>query len=313
MDDDYTPDQLRRLTLGATTADQYARTLRRLTRDGLPWPPTTDDVCELVAARVNAGRTSSTIKADVAAIRAGLADKIEGWKGGPPLGQRTGEVMRGASKATTPGRGAARPLRAESLRAAVDSAELVRDRALLVVGWVGGLRREELVGLNCDDGEITPGGLELRLRESKRRSEPVWVRLPAARDRRYCPARLWSALVGKRAGPLPAFLRRGPGGAPTSDRLGAQSVRLILKRCLVAAGLDDRLYTAHSLRAGVASEASAAGVPLDWSRDHLRHRSLATTAGYVRGVPWERNPAAGLLDNLDEDGRMLGQGELLPV
>src|ERR1700674_372373 len=43
----------------------------------------------------------------------------------------------------------------------------VRDRALLLLGFAGGFRRSELIGLNCDDLVLVRQGLEVTLRRSK--------------------------------------------------------------------------------------------------------------------------------------------------
>jgi site-specific recombinase XerD len=43
----------------------------------------------------------------------------------------------------------------------------VRDRALLLLGFAGGFRRSELIGLNCDDVTLVRQGLEVTLRRSK--------------------------------------------------------------------------------------------------------------------------------------------------
>src|SRR5262245_66178901 len=60
------------------------------------------------------------------------------------------------------------PVTAETVRAIMPS-DLggLRDRALLLVGFAGALRRSELIALNVDDLEECPEGIHVRIRRSK--------------------------------------------------------------------------------------------------------------------------------------------------
>ena len=63
-----------------------------------------------------------------------------------------------------------------------------RDRALLLIGFAGGFRHSEVVGLNCDDMERVRQGIILRLRRSKTDQEGAGrkVGIPFGRTR-HCP------------------------------------------------------------------------------------------------------------------------------
>src|SRR5208282_1234237 len=82
-----------------------------------------------------------------------------------------------------------------------------RDRALLLFGFAGALRRSELVALHVEDvGEIA-GGLRLRIARSK--TDPTGqgaeIGLPRGKHAETCPARAfeaWQAVARRKAGPL---------------------------------------------------------------------------------------------------------------
>ena len=82
-----------------------------------------------------------------------------------------------------------------------------------------------------------------------------------------------------------------PGQLDPHARLTGQSVAL----------LDDpdrhppQAYAGHSLRAGFATQAAAAGVPLDRIMRQTRHSSVAVALRYIRpGQIWHDNPSAAL-------------------
>jgi len=70
-------------------------------------------------------------------------------------------------------------------------------------------------------------------------------------------------------------------GNVRDSRLSAQSVRRIVKRHCDRVGLDADHYSAHSLRAGLATSAAAGGAASLRIADHGRWRPLAVLQGYV--------------------------------
>jgi integrase len=275
-----------------STRQAYAAQVRRARSIGLPWPPATDDVAAHVLELVQAGHSRATIDLRINAIRAGLRGRIPGVPPGPPLGDGLDDVLAGARQT------AAEPQGAPPLRACHDLAMLehadTRERCLILTGWVGALRRGELVRLDRSDATRVAEGLEITIRRAKgrRNNAPATeiVCLPVAHRPELCPVRAWEALAAAVGEGAMFRNRRG-------DRLSGQSVRLVVRRLLDAAGFEPAGYCAHSLRAGSATEAGARGRPLQNVQRHLRHRDLRTTAGYVnRGQLWEQNPVRGLLE-----------------
>jgi integrase len=177
-----------------------------------------------------------------------------------------------------------------------------RDRALLLFGFVGALRRSELVALRVEDVGIVAGGLRLRIVRGKtdQAGQGAEVGLPRGRHVETCPVRAfeaWQAVADRKAGPL--FRRVSTGGGIGDTALHPDAVRLILAHRVRMAGLTldgfDRL-SAHALRVGFITEAYDKGVRDEDIMRHTRHRDLRTMRGYVRRAGMVSDSPAGMLD-----------------
>ena len=124
----------------------------------------------------------------------------------------------------------------------------LRDRAILAIGFAGGLRRSEIVGLDCgpdqtEDGsgwiEIFPEGALLTIR-----GKTGWREVEIGRGSRSdtCPVALletWLRLGRIARGPLFRAVARKNGGVG-SERLTDKHVVRLVKTCALAAGLRGR-------------------------------------------------------------------------
>ena len=80
-----------------------------------------------------------------------------------------------------------------------------------------------------------------------------------------------------------------------ADRLSDRAVALVVKRSAAAAGLDPVSYSGHSLRAGLATSAAAAGVSERAIMAQTGHRSVMMVRRYIRdGSLFRENAAAGV-------------------
>jgi integrase len=194
-----------------------------------------------------------------------------------------------------------------------------RDRALLLFGFVGALRRSELVALRVEDvaivgggagqgsagrasGIASGGGLQLRIIRGKtdQAGQGAEIGLPRGRHVETCPLRAfeaWQAVAQRKAGPLFRKISTGDGIGDTA--LHPDAVRLILAHRVRMAGLTldgfDRL-SAHALRVGFITEAYDKGVRDEDIMRHTRHRDLRTMRGYVRRAGMVSDSPAGMLD-----------------
>jgi site-specific recombinase XerD len=173
-----------------------------------------------------------------------------------------------------------------------------RDRALLLLGFAGALRRSELVGLDVDNVCEGADGLTVRLRRSKTDQEGAGrtVGIPYGSNLATCPVRAWRAWLelssiteGAAFRPVD---RHGHIGA---TGLSCQAVALVLKRHAARAGLDPDEVSGHSLRAGLATSAAAVGVPERVIADQTGHRGTAMLRRYIReGSLFRENAASAV-------------------
>ena len=173
-----------------------------------------------------------------------------------------------------------------------------RDRAVLLIGFAGGFRRSEIVGLNCNDVERVGQGVIVDLRRSKTDQEGFGrkIGIPLGRTR-YCPVlalERWLAFSGIDIGPI--FRPVDRRGRVASGRLSGEAVSLILKGRVAASGMGPAGFSGHSLRAGFVTSAVQAGVSTLKIRSQTGHTSDAMLARYVRdGELFLDNPAGRLL------------------
>ena len=174
-----------------------------------------------------------------------------------------------------------------------------RDGALLLVGFVGALRRSELAALTVDRVAEHPNGLVLTLPRSKTNQTGEHVELvvlPRAGNPGRCPVvalARWRELAGVVDGPL--FRPVGKSNTAGTGRLHPESVNVLVQQAVARAGIDPTRYSAHSLRAGFVTYAHLRGASDRAIAHQTRHRSLATLGNYVRvQQAWTDNAATGL-------------------
>lgn len=179
----------------------------------------------------------------------------------------------------------------------------VRDRALLLLGYVCALRRSELANLRWSQIHLDPrgalGGL-LHLGVTKTDQTGKGARLPVPRSGVACPvealeawARLLAAtgrsgLLDADAPMFPVLTPRwnDPGASELPEALSGATIDAIVRKRTV--GIAGGPYSGHSLRAGLATTLAEAGKTLEQIRKPLRHKRIDTTLKYVRSRDaWE--------------------------
>lgn len=171
----------------------------------------------------------------------------------------------------------------------------VRDRAILLLGFAGGLRRSEIVGLDhgaeeTADGrgwvEVLEGGLVLHIRGKTGWRE---VEVGPGSTPLSCPVaalKNWMELGRIAHGPLFRRIARDGKRAHT-DRLSDKHVARLVQATALAAGIRGDLpegerrhrFAGHSLRAGLATAAEAEE---RFVQRHLGHASAEMTRRYQR-------------------------------
>lgn len=258
--------------------------------------PASPETVALYLTDLAGAAKTSTIARRLAAI--GQAHRTAGWPS-PVDDAGLKAVWAGIRRVHGTAPDGAAPLTVVLLRRVVvalpDNPGGVRDRALLLVGFAGALRRSELVALDVDDVEERHEGLVVRIRRSKTDQDGAGrlVGLPFGSNPLTCPVRAlrgWCDTAAISAGPL--FRPVGRSGQLGRGRLTAASANRAVQRAVARAGLDPRPYSAHSLRAGLATSAAEAGVSERSIMAQTGHRSLAVARGYIRSGSLFRDNAA---------------------
>ncbi|MBI1220189.1 MAG: tyrosine-type recombinase/integrase [Rhodobacteraceae bacterium] len=175
----------------------------------------------------------------------------------------------------------------------------LRDRALLLIGFAGGLRRSEIVSLDHgkDDTPGSGGWVEILAGTDgggaliRLRGKTGWREVEIGRGSgpQTCPVHAleqWLHFARIDFGPLFVAVTRD-GRRATDSRLSDKHVARLIKACVRAAGLRPdlpeaerlRLYSGHSLRAGLASSAD---VDERYVQKQLGHASAEMTRRYQR-------------------------------
>lgn len=160
----------------------------------------------------------------------------------------------------------------------------VRDKAVLLLGFMGAFRRSELSGLDVENLAFFPQGMIVTITHSKtdQASEGQQIGIPYLDDTNMCAitaVRNWLTQAHIKEGPL--FRSVLKSGEPSRNRLSDKSVNLIIKKYTKAIGLDPDLYGAHSLRHGFATSAALAGVEERVIMKQTRHRSVEMVRHYI--------------------------------
>jgi site-specific recombinase XerD len=268
----------------AATARAY-RSSAWCTRHGAdPLPASVETVAAYLASLATSGVRSSTITRRRAAIA--FMHRAAGFE--PPTGSEAVKaVLSGIRRSIGTAVTRKCPATAETIRAII--AEMptdlrgLRDRALLLVGFAGALRRSELIALNVDDLEECPEGFHVRIRRSKTDQDGAGDFVSIPHGSRLRPIRAlkdWLAASNITEGPLFRPIRKG--GKVEANRLTARSVANILKTHIEAIGLDPVIFSSHSLRSGFVTSALQAGADLLRVMDVTRHRQIETLKIYDR-------------------------------
>ncbi len=171
----------------------------------------------------------------------------------------------------------------------------LRDRAILLIGFAGGLRRSEIVALDhCKDDTPDSGGWVEMLEDGvlvTLRGKTGWREVEIARGSsdQTCPVHAltqWLHYAKIDFGPLFVAVSRS-GLKATDVRLSDKHVARLIKSCAREAGLRPdlpeaervRLFSGHSLRAGLASSAE---VDERHVQKQLGHASAEMTRRYQR-------------------------------
>ena len=172
--------------------------------------------------------------------------------------------------------------------------KIVRDRTIILLGFGGGFRRNELVSLDYEDLDFVNEGIKINIKKSKtdQFGEGSIKALPYFDNPRYCPVKSiqnWIKISKINQG---AIFRKFHKGIKLSNiRLSDQSVALLIKYYLDLAGIDNKNYSGHSLRSGFATSAAEAGAEERSIMAMTGHKSTEMVRRYIKEANLFKNNA----------------------
>ena len=172
----------------------------------------------------------------------------------------------------------------------------LRDYAIVNLLLRTGLRTIEIIRANVED--ITfKGSQRVLLIQGKGRDEKD--NFVVLTDKTYKPIAEYLATRGKVNSSEPLFTSTSNNS--NGERLTTRTISYIAKEGLKAIGLDNKSFTAHSLRHTTAVNILRAGGSLEMAQFTLRHSNPATTQIYTATLNEERrlqNSGEALIDSL---------------
>jgi len=172
----------------------------------------------------------------------------------------------------------------------------LRDYAIITLLLRTGLRTIEVIRASVED-IVFKGSQRVLLIQGKGRDEKDNFVLLT--DKTYQPIAEYLATRGNPTGSAPLFTSTSNNSS--GDRLTTRTISYIAKEGLKAIGLDERAFTAHSLRHTTAVNILRAGGSLETAQFTLRHSNPATTQIYTATLNEERrllNSGEALIDSL---------------
>ena len=170
----------------------------------------------------------------------------------------------------------------------------LRNKALLIIGFSGGFRRNEIVSLNLEDIEFVFEGVKITVKKSKtdQFGEGMIKAIPHFNESLYCPVttlKRWINISKIKTGAL--FRRFSKGSKLSNNRLTDQSIALIIKSYLGKAGINSHNYSGHSLRSGFATSAAEAGAEERSIMSMTGHKSTEMVRRYIKEANLFKNNA----------------------
>ena len=170
----------------------------------------------------------------------------------------------------------------------------LRDRTIILVGFSGGFRRNEITSLNYEDLDFVKEGVKINIKKSKtdQFGEGLVKGIPYFDNLQYCPVislKKWIDVSNIYSGSL--FRRFTKGSRLSVNRLSDQTVALLIKEYTKLAGIDNQNYSGHSLRSGFATSAAESGVEERNIMAMTGHKSSEMVRRYIKEANLFKNNA----------------------
>ena len=176
----------------------------------------------------------------------------------------------------------------------IEEIKKLRDKSIILIGFSGGFRRNELISIDYEDLEFVPEGLKISIRRSKtdQFGDGMIKGLPYFSNEIYCPIynlKRWLEISKIKSGPI--FRKFAKGLTLTDKRLTDQSVVLLIKEYLNLAGIENKNFAGHSLRSGFATVAAESGADERSIMVMTGHKTTQMVRRYIKEANIFKNNA----------------------
>ena len=192
------------------------------------------------------------------------------------------------------------PLSKVEIRTIIDSINIdkkskinsqIRDKALILLGFITGMRRSELVDLNRFDVETRIEGIVINIKKSKTDQKGYGreIAITPSSSNKYCPVFHINELIEMMDGKEKNLQQNYPlfvsidksGDIKKKSRLSDKSVALILQKRAKTAGIFNKNIAGHSLRRGMISAAHKEKASYKQIMNSSGHRSADMVNRYI--------------------------------
>jgi len=167
---------------------------------------------------------------------------------------------------------------------AKDRLTLLRDKAILLIGFTGVMRRSEIAAIEIDKIRFTDEGIVITLFKTKGDKNNAGVEIPVYKQERFCPVdaiKAWIKAAGIRSGFVFQRVDRHGNVGDGTKAMSGQSIATIVKNYASIAGLNASAVSGHSLRRGCATQMARNGEPDRIVMRHGRWKTQRIVDEYV--------------------------------
>ena len=199
------------------------------------------------------------------------------------------ENLMGIKRAKGSFQKAKKPLLINDLKAIINAIEQdkndkikIKNKALILIGFAGGFRRSELVGIFYEDLDFVAEGVKIFIKRSKtdQSGEGMTKGIPYFSNENYCPVIA-----------LKNWIKKSDIKSGKIFDMSDKSVALIIKKYTAIAGLDSNKYSGHSLRSGFATSAAELGAEERSIMAMTGHKTTQMVRRYIQEANLFKNNA----------------------
>jgi site-specific recombinase XerD len=165
-----------------------------------------------------------------------------------------------------------------------DRLMLLRDRAIILIGFTGALRRSEIAGIDAGQLRYTDEGIVITLLDTKTDKERTGVQVPIYKQKKHCPVeavKTWMQAAGITSGYVFQKVDKHGNVSAGKKPMDGKSIATIIKNYAQAAGLNPSQVSGHSLRRGFGTQMGRNGEPMHILMRHGRWRTEAVAREYI--------------------------------